>query len=119
MILISAIAMPALFLWRQEMVAFYLLVAVVYACYGTQLSVFPSATADFYGTRYLGLNYGLLFTAWGVAGIVGPILAARVYDTSGGDYRYAFFGASVLAVIAFVSLAFARAPKSAAAAAAP
>jgi MFS family permease len=51
----------------------------VYWCYGTQLSVFASTTADFYGTRNLGMNYGLLFTAWGAAGILGPAIAGRVY----------------------------------------
>ena len=99
--------MPALFIWRQEVLLFYILVAVVYWCYGTQLSVFASATADLYGTRNLGLNYGVLFTAWGAAGILGPMIAARVYDASGG-YRYAFYAASGLAVVAFVSLTFAR-----------
>jgi len=107
MVLASAVAMPALFIWRQEVLLFYILVAVVYWCYGTQLSVFASATADLYGTRNLGLNYGVLFTAWGAAGILGPIIAARVYDASGG-YGYAFYAASVLAVVAFVSLTLAR-----------
>lgn len=109
MVLISAIAMPALFLWRSNVVAFYALVAVVYWCYGTQLSVFASTTADFYGTRHLGLNYGVLFTAWGAAGIIGPAIAARVFDRF-GDYRYAFFAASALAVIAFASLSLVRTP---------
>src|SRR5262249_50004444 len=59
MTLASALAMPALFSWRQEPVLFFLLVACVYWCYGTQLSVFASATADLYGTRRLGLNYGV------------------------------------------------------------
>ena len=57
-----------------------------YWCYGTQLSVFASTTADFYGTRYLGMNYGALFTAWGVAGIVGPFIAARGTQAT-GSYR--------------------------------
>jgi MFS transporter, OFA family, oxalate/formate antiporter len=110
MILISAIAMPALFLWRTNVVSFYALVAVVYWCYGTQLSVFASTTADFYGTKHLGLNYGVLFTAWGAAGIIGPAIAARVFDRF-GDYRYAFFAASALAVIAFGSLSTVRTPR--------
>jgi OFA family oxalate/formate antiporter-like MFS transporter len=114
MVLVSAAAMPALFLWRANVVAFYALVAVVYWCYGTQLSVFASTTADYYGTKHLGLNYGMLFTAWGAAGIVGPAIAARVYDGF-GDYRYAFFAASAFALIAFASLAFVRTPQAAAA----
>jgi OFA family oxalate/formate antiporter-like MFS transporter len=110
MILLSALAMPALFIWREQVVAFYALVAIVYYCYGTQLSVFASTTADFYGTRNLGLNYGLMFTAWGAAGIVGPGIAARVYDQFGA-YRYAFFIASGLAVVALASLSMARVPE--------
>jgi OFA family oxalate/formate antiporter-like MFS transporter len=109
MLLLSAVAMPALFVWRAQMILFYLLVIGVYWCYGTQLSVFASTTADFYGTRNLGINYGLLFTAWGVAGILGPMIAAEVFDAF-GDYRYAFYAAGVLALIAFASVVLARAP---------
>ena len=107
MVLASAVAMPALFIWQHQVLLFYILVVAVYWCYGTQLSVFASATADLYGTRNLGLNYGVLFTAWGAAGILGPMIAARVYDAS-GEYRYAFYAASGLAVVAFVSLTFAK-----------
>jgi OFA family oxalate/formate antiporter-like MFS transporter len=111
MVLGSAVAMPALFLWREQAHLLYVLVAVVYWCYGTQLSVFASTTADLYGTRNLGMNYGLLFTAWGTAGIIGPIIAARVFDAFGG-YRYAFYAASALALVAFVSLILAGAQRS-------
>jgi OFA family oxalate/formate antiporter-like MFS transporter len=107
MVLASAVAMPALFAWRSQAVLFFVLVACVYWCYGTQLSVFASATADLYGTRNLGLNYGVLFTAWGAAGIFGPMIGGRVFDTF-GDYRYAFYAASALAVVAFGSLALVR-----------
>jgi len=111
MVLGSAVAMPALFIWREQVLLLYVLVAVVYWCYGTQLSVFASTTADLYGTRNLGMNYGLLFTAWGAAGIIGPIIAARVFDAL-GDYRYAFYAASALALLAFASLILAGTTRS-------
>jgi len=107
MVLASAVAMPALFVWRQEPVLFFVLVACVYWCYGTQLSVFASATADLYGTRNLGMNYGVLFTAWGAAGVFGPMIGGRVFDAF-GDYRYAFYAAGALAIIAFFSLSLIR-----------
>ena len=107
MVLASAIAMPALFLWREQAVLFFVLAAAVYWCYGTQLSVFASTTADFYGTRNLGMNYGILFTAWGAAGILGPSIGGRVFDAF-GDYRYAFYAASGLAIVAFASLSLVR-----------
>ncbi|MGI2025722.1 L-lactate MFS transporter [Endozoicomonas acroporae] len=52
--------------------------------YGAMLAVFPSATADFFGTRNLGFNYAILFSAWGVAGMAGPKLAGYLLDTTGG-----------------------------------
>ena len=107
MVLASAVAMPALFIWRAEAILFFVLAACVYWCYGTQLSVFASATADLYGTRNLGMNYGVLFSAWGAAGVCGPLIAGRVFDTF-GDYRYAFYTASVLAIVAFGSLSMVR-----------
>lgn len=109
MVLASAIAMPSLFLWREQAVLFWGLVVLVYWCYGTQLSVFASTTADFFGTKNFGMNYGVLFTAWGAAGILGPQIAGRVYDAF-GDYRYAFFATSGLALVALAALMVARTP---------
>jgi OFA family oxalate/formate antiporter-like MFS transporter len=107
MVLVSAIAMPLLFEVREQIALFYLLVIVVYWCYGTQLSVFASATADLYGTRNLGTNYGALFTAWGAAGILGPLIAGRVFDAT-RSYQYAFYAAAGLALGAFAALLAAR-----------
>ena len=61
------------------------------------------------GRRNLGLNYGVLFTAWGAAGILGPGVAGRIFDRF-GDYRYAFYSAAAFAVIAFVALLSAKPP---------
>jgi len=109
MILLSAFAMPALVLGRANVWTFYLFVALVYWCYGTQLSVFATTTADFYGTKNLGLNYGVLFSAWGAAGIVGPAIAGRVFDRT-GEYSVAFYSASGFALCALAALWFARKP---------
>ena len=115
MVLVSAVALPVFYSFAGQVVLFYLLLVVIYYCYGTLLSVFASTCADFYGTRHMGVNYGLLFSAWGVAGIVGPVIAGRVFDAT-GDYQQAFFIAAGLAVVALVSLGLARPPRRAAAA---
>lgn len=73
--------------------------AVVTFAYGAMLSVYPSAVGDFYGTRNLGLNYGILFTAWGVGGIVGPILAGAIVDATGG-YLFAYMAAGAFCFFA-------------------
>ncbi len=64
--------------------------AVVLLCYGGGFGVMPSFNADYFGTKFLGQNYGMILTAWGVAGIVGPFIAATVKDRTG-----AFAGALV------------------------
>ena len=94
---------------REQVVAFYILLAVAYYCYGTQLSVYACTSTDFYGTKNIGLNYALLFSAWGIAGIFGPILGGRVYVAT-GDYRLAFFIAAGAELIALIALTFARNP---------
>ena len=112
MVLLSALAMPALVLGRSNVWTFFPFVALVYWCYGTQLSVIATTMADFYGTKNLGLNYGVLFSAWGASGILGPAIAGRVFDRF-GDYRYAFYSASCFAVVALVALVFAVIPRQA------
>jgi OFA family oxalate/formate antiporter-like MFS transporter len=109
MLFVSACVMPLLFLLRENMVLFYLLLALVYYCYGTQLSVYASTSADFYGTKNVGFNYGLLLTAWGVAGILGPFLGGRVFVAT-GEYRWAFFIAAGVSIVALATLFVARNP---------
>ena len=109
MVLLSAVALPVFYIFAGQVVLFYLLLVVIYYCYGTLLSVFASTCADFYGTRNMGVNYGLLFSAWGVAGIVGPVIAGRVYDAT-GEYEQAFYIAAGLAVVALAALMLARQP---------
>jgi MFS transporter, OFA family, oxalate/formate antiporter len=87
----------------------YVMVFAVYWCYGTQLSVNASTTSDFWGTKNAGVNYGLLFTAWGVAGIIGPRIGGVLFDKY-KNYEYAFYAASILAVIALACEVIARRP---------
>jgi OFA family oxalate/formate antiporter-like MFS transporter len=101
--------MPALFLLRESVVTFYAFLWIVYYCYGTQLSVYASTSADFYGTKNVGFNYGLLLLAWGAAAVLGPFLGGRVYVAT-GDYRWAFFIGAAMAVVAFGTLFLARNP---------
>lgn len=76
-------------------------VAIAGLCYGASFAVFSATTADFYGMKNFGVNYGLLFTAWGVGGIIGPMTAASILDAT-YSYNSAYIVASFLLVIAFV-----------------
>jgi len=112
-IAISMLATPSLYLWREHLLLFYALLFVVYYCYGTQLSVYTALAGDFWGTRYLATNYGLLLLAWGFAGVLGPVIGSRVYVGT-GTYQYAFFGSAVLACGALALLGIVRPPGAAA-----
>jgi OFA family oxalate/formate antiporter-like MFS transporter len=77
-------------------------------CYGTIFPLMPAAIADFYGVKNLGVNYGLLFTAFGVAGVAGPILGGKIKDLS-GSYTNSYLISAVMLLIG-AALAFASRP---------
>jgi MFS transporter, OFA family, oxalate/formate antiporter len=114
----SMVVTPMLYVWREEILAFYMLLFFVYYCYGTQLSVYTALAGDFWGTKYLATNYGLLLLAWGFAGVMGPVLGSRVF-VSTGAYQYAFFGSAGLACAALIILSIVRTPQPAAVARTP
>lgn len=80
-------------------------------CYGTIFTLMPSATADFYGIRNLGVNYGLVFTAFGVAAITGPVLGGKICDLTGSYAMSYTISAGMLLVAAVLALTT-RAPKA-------
>jgi OFA family oxalate/formate antiporter-like MFS transporter len=109
MIGISAVAMPVLYLTGSNVGLLYVMVFVIYWCYGTQLSVNASTTSDFWGTKNAGINYGLLFTAWGVTGYFASKVAGKLFEKY-KDYKYAFYTAGVLAIVALIFEFMAKRP---------
>jgi OFA family oxalate/formate antiporter-like MFS transporter len=57
--------------------------SVVLFCCGGGFGTMPSFNAACFGTKYMGLNYAMILTAWGFAALVGPILVARAKDMTG------------------------------------
>jgi len=66
--------------------------------YGTNLSLFPSYTKDLWGLKNFGINYGLVFTAWGVGGFVLSRLSQMLLAST-GKYSSSFVTAAVLLLI--------------------
>ena len=94
-----------------------LLVLMIGVNYGSNLSLFPSVTKDYFGLKNLGVNYGLLFTAWGVAGMVMPWVTGFILDRTGKDDGAYFVIAGILvagALLTFVSRALVEREKAAA-----
>ncbi len=79
--------------------------------YGANLSLFPSTTADFYGTKNLGVNYGLVFTSWGVGGVFGGMVAGKIVDIT-GSYNPAFTVAVVICLLAAALTFVTKPPQS-------
>src|SRR5262249_39720535 len=65
--------------------------------YGANLSLFPSYTKDLWGLKNFGVNYGLLFTAWGVGGFVLSRLQ-QMLKAQSGSFNSSFITARALLV---------------------
>lgn len=86
----------------------YIAVAIIGFNFGANFTLFPSATADSFGIKNLGGNYGLVFTAYGVGGTLGPIMGAYIYDAT-QSYTMAF---TIAALFVFIAVAIALVFKS-------
>ena len=89
-----------------------LVAALIGANYGANLSLFPSFTKDLWGIRNFGLNYGVLFTAWGVGGLILPRVQQMLTKSAGGSFTSSFQTAGALLLLG-VALTFLIKPKPA------
>jgi OFA family oxalate/formate antiporter-like MFS transporter len=78
-----------------------LLAALIGFNYGTNLSLFPSLTKDDWGLKNFGINYGIVFTAWGVGGFVLSRLSQMLY-TSSKSYTSSFLTAAALLIVGII-----------------
>jgi OFA family oxalate/formate antiporter-like MFS transporter len=78
---------------------FAVTLVLTFFTWGEVFSLFPSVVADYYGTRHATANYGILYSAKGVASIVGGGLAAVLFERF-GTWTACFYGSAVLALLA-------------------
>jgi OFA family oxalate/formate antiporter-like MFS transporter len=83
--------------WTVVMV----IASIIGFCFGGNFALFPSATAEFFGSANVGKNYGVLFTSYGVAGITGGLVAGFMVSLT-GSYFMAFTITGVMALIAAI-----------------
>ena len=67
------------------------LVLVIISCYGGGFSCMPAYLADLFGTKELSAIHGKILTAWGLAGIAGPLLLSWIKETSGSYTTTLYF----------------------------
>ena len=100
--------------------ALFGVMALIGLCFGANFSLFPSACADYFGVKNTGVNYGLLFTSYGVGGIVGPQVMAYLLDSatasagalSVSSYTLPFLLIGGLVGVAAIISLFAKSPHS-------
>lgn len=80
-------------------VMFVVTLALVYFTWGEVYSLFPSASADYFGPRFASSNYAFIYAAKGAASIVGGGLAAALFEKT-GSWDYGFYACAGLALIA-------------------
>ena len=73
----------------------------VYFTWGQIYSLFPSTSGDYFGTKHATSNYAVLYTAKGVASIIGGYVAALLYEQS-GSWAMGFYGSAAMALVAAV-----------------
>jgi len=104
--LLSAFALLILGIISEQTI-FLSGICLVGLCFGGFLALYPVLTSDYYGSKNFGVNYGIVFTAYGAGSVLGPIMASY-FRTYQGTYMPAFFISAVLALLGMVFILFLR-----------
>lgn len=75
---------------------------VIGFAYGGTIATYPAVVAKLFGMAQSARIYGRVFTAWGLAGLLGPWLAGSLFDTY-GDYRIAMISAAAFGLVSVVA----------------
>ena len=106
----SACLISVLLLGRLSGTLFTITLILTFFTWGEIYTLFPSVVGDWFGTRHATSNYSFMYSAKGVAAILGGGLAAMLYQRF-GSWSAPFYGSATLALIAAVSaLALRSAP---------
>ena len=97
---------------------FIVVAALIGFNYGGSFALFPAITADYFGNKNVGSNYGWMFTAYGIAGLAGPLLAGYFKDAAQGVaqpsvWMTPFIIAGAVCLLGTVVMAFTARPRRA------
>jgi OFA family oxalate/formate antiporter-like MFS transporter len=78
-------------------IGFTAFVSMVGFCFGGNFALFPPTTSEYFGTKFFGNNYGLVFTSYAVGGVVGGLMPGIVK----GGFEWVFIATAVGSLVAF------------------
>jgi MFS transporter, OFA family, oxalate/formate antiporter len=96
--LLEALAVYGLLTFAQDPLLFVVLSGLVFFAWGEIYGLFPAMCADLYGTKFATANYGLLYTAKGMAALAIPL--ANLLPAGPGSWKIVFMVAAGLDVTA-------------------
>lgn len=103
MYIILAVAMFALTAVSAGNFELFLLTTMLVGfCFGGFMGVFPALTADCFGAKNNGVNYGIMFSGFALGGYIGPVMAATIKASNNGDYTNAFLIAAAMSICGIV-----------------
>ena len=112
---LQGIMMIVFFFIGGSEIGLYVGAAVIGFNFGGNFALFPAATADFFGNKNVGTNYPWVFLAYGVGGVIGPILGGYMGDHQA--WMWAFIPAGVACLLGAVLMLTIKPPTKSKAAA--
>lgn len=110
LLLLLIAGVTILFVASAKMYLILVLIAIVGFSYGGFLGVFPALTADFFGIKNMGVNYGMVLLGFGVGAVASSYVAGYFKDLTGG-FVIPFIVAAVAAFVGAVLVFFLKNPK--------
>lgn len=92
-----------LFQWMAGLqITLFIFAVLIGFNYGGLFSLFPTITADIFGTKFFGQNYGWVFLAYAVGGIIFPILGGKLGDLN--NFPLSFTICGILCFVAVLTI---------------
>jgi MFS transporter, OFA family, oxalate/formate antiporter len=101
---LQMLALVAMVPVSSSYILLYVVAIVIGWNYGSMFTLFPSSCLAYYGPTAQGSNYGLVFSAWGLAGFAGPFTGGWLRETSGGFTLPLAVAAVLVAISLFISI---------------
>jgi MFS transporter, OFA family, oxalate/formate antiporter len=96
-------AFVILFQWMAgNVITLYIFAMLIGFNFGGNFALFPTITADTFGTKFVGQNYGWVFLAYAVGGIFGPVMGGRLGDLN--NFPLAFTICGILCFVAVLTI---------------